>query len=365
MAEHRKWPSFSNIHKVALSPEFFGKTFSFGEKIDGSNLGIQLACDSMSATLHGRNSILSYDFVKPVSVKYGNAGSLGHLPVSMKQFAVNLCAALNLSELVVYGEAYKQGKQKFASYHPFGYRVEDTFHGLTRETRDLFIQCVSGEDTQDYAGIESHDVYLKTLEMAERHVVFPPIIYKTCSLAEGIHELHATMAQPSSKLFEGVFCVCEEPGFAAPYQDCNLTAFKWKTGHHEEQSGMPPLEKLSLCEPEHLALYEKLSQVFNSRPFSSAASPPKESSSSSAKKQVDTELRSRIATAFKRELGKMESFQDVPKKERDRIALGMKPLVIEEVVRSYQEDGVEVTDEMKVGITKLTDKLVISLVMSV
>jgi hypothetical protein len=365
MTEHKKWPSFSNIHKVALSPEFFDKTFSFGEKIDGSNLGIQVKRGSTDATLHGRNSIVSYDFEKPTSVKYGNAGSLGELPINMRQFASKLCNLLHLHEVIVYGEAYKHGKQKFASYHPFGYRVEDTFFGLTRESRELFIQCVPEEDAHEYAGLTAHEAYLESLESAERHVVFPPIIYKTSSLAEGIHELHASMKQPGSKLFEGVFCVCEEDGFSIPHSDCNLTAFKWKTGHHEEQSGMPPLERLCLCAPEHLELYHKLAEVFSARPFANQAAPATAASPSTAKPTADAELRGRISAAFQRELGKMESFQDLPKKERGRIVVTMKPLVAAEVIRSYEEDGEEVGEEKKKNITKLSDKLVISLVMGV
>ncbi len=371
--EHSKWPSFSNIHKVALHPDFFEKVFSFGEKIDGSNLGIQVNVTTRDAYLHGRNTLVPYDFSKPASVKYGNAGSLGTLPVLMKEFALKLCEHLQLEEVVVYGEAYRHGMQKNASFHPFGYKVGEKLHGLTVATRASFAHCALESDAAEFGEFRTHADYTDALERSQRHIVFPPIIYRTCTLAEGIESLHEEMKSPSSPKFEGCFCVCEDESVTIRNSDCNLAAFKWKTGTHEEQAGMPSLERLSLSEPAHLVLHDKLSSVFNSRPFAGASSKPSKtapsSSADSAKKAADADVRLRIKTAFERELGKMVSFAEVPKKERAPIAATIKPLILAEVLRGYEEDsadgGAPLSEAQRSSLSKAVDKLTMGLVMSV
>eukprot|EP00122_Pirum_gemmata_P011336 Pgem_evm1s10496 len=44
----------------------------------------------------------------------------------MQVFVINLMNELGVNEIVVYGEAFKQTNQHFASWHPFGYNVNFT-----------------------------------------------------------------------------------------------------------------------------------------------------------------------------------------------------------------------------------------------
>lgn len=149
-----KWSSHPNIHKVVQTysdtghgDEMFQSSVILTDKIDGSNLGIRVEmrrADSDNGKTEWQVMALQGVYVceknkdwptvvvnkQPISPvvtfrtgrnsalfkgegglrcvwKYGNVGSLGALPLAMKSFAVSVALALNVTKIVVYGEAFR------------------------------------------------------------------------------------------------------------------------------------------------------------------------------------------------------------------------------------------------------------------
>ena len=122
-----KWESYLNIH-----PEFdsslIDQTHTFSLKINGSNLSIHIKFDPEDnewriVCLHGRTAPVwtAESGIPYTNLKYGSVGSLGDLLDKMNLFAIAVAEKLGNQEIIIYGEAFRAPKAKYASWHPFGY----------------------------------------------------------------------------------------------------------------------------------------------------------------------------------------------------------------------------------------------------
>ena len=220
--------------------------------------------------------------------------------------------------------------------------IEGVYYGLTRPTHELFVQCSSKDDRDAFSSAHTHDAYRSVLAGISCHTIYPPILFTTSSLAEGILHMHPLMSAPTSRQFEGCFVISEDNTVVIPNYDVSLYGFKWKTGNHEEQPQMPSVEKMGLTDSQHIDLYDKLKQVFVAKTKDPVSVLKIGNPKGATGNAVDPVIMERIEVAFQRELGKIESFEDVPKKERSVIA-----------------------PTLKTSITKAVDKNVMSMVMKI
>ena len=166
LGENLFWGSYKNIHKYSADavnrsgttlPSLLQKKCTATLKMDGSNLGIHVSTKSRKIlTIIGRNSIVwkqKGKFNQLDKLSYGNAKALGKLPMAMREFAFRVAEKLKIDdEIIIYGEAFRFGsKQKFASWHPFGYKIPEnnwTLNMLTSDTFDLFNSCSLEQKTE-------------------------------------------------------------------------------------------------------------------------------------------------------------------------------------------------------------------------
>lgn len=223
---HIPWNHYNNIHSLlAKSDKIIHSDGFFTEKLDGSNLGIHIKKindEWKLVAVYGRKTIISQEEIK--IIKYGNAGSLGDLPNKMYEYAQKIANKLMLDEIIIYGESYRQKKaqQKFASWHPFGYRnnADKEIINLSPKIYDLF--CDTSEFCLSMKDIKCPDEYRLFLENSQSHVIYPPLVLYNGKISDGIKYLEQLMMK-SHKEFEGVF-VSSSDG-----------CFKWKTSKYEEQ----------------------------------------------------------------------------------------------------------------------------------
>jgi hypothetical protein len=269
-----KWGSYENLHKelkgfsvychhIDLSKlstppqvdDFFHRQVCATEKLDGSNLSIRAAVSKDTGSwevleILGRKKPLwtKSDDAAPLDQlpKYGNAGSLGKLHVSMLAFAAKLGSMLGLTDIAIYGEAFRvHSKIAYTSWHPFGYKnPQDGWmtHRLTSGVYDLF-QKVAYSNTGESEGLcppppppppHSHDAFFSFLREhgTRRHLITPPPLLSVGKLSEVIDTLHPLMLEARLRKidqFEGCFLVTED----------GERGFKWKTATHEEQPDIP------------------------------------------------------------------------------------------------------------------------------
>jgi hypothetical protein len=161
-------------------------------KIDGSNLSIRVRCTSGAeweiVYLFGRNSpvwVPADGIAKLNTISYGNAKGLGKLPSLMFTYAVELAKKLGCADLTLFGEAYKgavdpkKQTQKFASFHPFGWRIGDAVETqyLTRNNWELLSSVAPVGETPFPCLVNDAPAFhamLEFLATARDHVIFPP-----------------------------------------------------------------------------------------------------------------------------------------------------------------------------------------------
>lgn len=296
------WGHYLNIHKHFVDKcksglpldDIFQEPVCVTEKLDGSNLGIHVArsVDGLPrfhiVALMGRNSILwsptqddcllhakKGTAVVVPNTKYGNAGALEALPAAMLSFATAVADALHVDDIIIYGEAYRADGQKKASWHPFGYKVrlvqsasgadddealaadgcsdaehsdEDegssgwTKFGLTAAVHQMFsthqnVPPFPVAPLSDGSAITSRNAFQAALVDASQngHVVCPPLLlFSGGTLGQAIDALAPMLMSPIARSFEGAFVVCEG----------KRAGFKWKTGLHDEQKGIPSADEL-------------------------------------------------------------------------------------------------------------------------
>jgi hypothetical protein len=440
------WGHYLNIHKYFVDKcklglpldDIFQEPVCVTEKLDGSNLGIQIALRGGSGprqyfivALMGRNSVLwappegtdGTAVVVVPNTKYGNAGALESLPTAMLAFASAVANALGVDDLIVYGEAYRGEEQKKASWHPFGYKVRST--ALTAAAVESAVDAAARPDAAafesdgDASGDEDGGLWTKfglastvhqlfashqnvpvfnttpsvtaepslaalpcrnafaealVAQSQTSHVVCPPLLlFSGGSLGSAIETLAPMLTAPIARSFEGVFIVCESRG----------GGFKWKTGLHEEQKGIPNAEELSemgqegfhakiakveahvdgddntlnnkirwmrstiplgfgFLDEKSAAYYSTLYNVFRARP-TFAAAPAKKSQPKSAQPAAAKEIKPievDVMAAVSRELSKtIIDIEAVPKKLRGGVVDTLIPLVVAEVRLTFEESG--------------------------
>lgn len=342
------WGSHDNVHKAFLGfkvratkrggsvDEFFSVPVCATEKLDGSNLGVHIRKEDGKwepVCFQGRNKPLwekasgrgKYSELG----KYGNAGSLGKLPIKIFEFAQKVGDKLDVDELLVFGEAFRAPGAAFASWHPFGYKLpaaKQTVR-LTRAVHQLF---------QEQCGVEplkSHDECFAYLQAQKDHVVFPPPIFSTGTLGEVVDALYPMMKEAEGSHFEGCFLVAENAA----------VGFKWKRGEHEEQKSIPSLEDLGFAQASSAALYTKLADVFHSRPVMRVAPVAAAAAGNAKGKEKMPEealLVAEITKAYERELSKAADFTHIPRAQRKHIAEELVKLVTKEVLSHYIDSNV-------------------------
>jgi hypothetical protein len=358
-----KWNHHENIHRIIAeyskkhdSDDFFDLNVTITEKIDGSNLSIHIKKYDNDTwkieSIIGRNSIIWPNNVKNketniYELSYGNAGKLEKLPDEMFNFSKKLAENINTNEIIIYGEAYRYKKQKFSSWHPFGYKLpSDDYktYRLTTEAYTLF-KSICNIPPENYI---EHDIMMNYLETIDKNVVFPPPIYHTGSLGDGIDKLKNRMLS-NEETFEGLFIISNNSNDSNEHN----FGYKWKTGEYDEQKQIPNIETLNFKKEKSIILYNTLMQIYNNK------------ANKDKKKNKDKNiLKNEIEIATRRELSKMESITNVPKKERVIIINNMIPLIVDEIVLLYKESEIELPwtiEEIKESSSKFIPQIIMNL----
>ena len=209
--------------------------------------------------------------LQSLSGRYGLAGSLGKLPLAMKDFTVRFANLINVDQVEVFGEAFRASKvveksssikyivtAEKPSWHPFGYKIPTTTTAtddhdqaqmkltlLNSNTYKLFSEAVDATIVPTLP--QTHDEmvdfltspHLKNNKNIPGAVFPPPAFCLNKPLIDCIETTAPLLLRTdmNAHYFEGVFIVHEkEEGLGS----------KFKTGTHEEQSKVPTLEKLRL-----------------------------------------------------------------------------------------------------------------------
>jgi hypothetical protein len=343
-----------NALNGSVGPIFNAMSF-FTEKLDGSNLAIWIKDGNIHALL-GRKSIV-WDTSNPKSLKslsYGNADALGSLPEAMASFAIAIATELCVSEIIIFGEAfrYKKGKgQKFASWHPFGYKLPNESEWHAYRLNSLVYNLFAKFTKIPKAAYDDHESLFAFLQNANDHVICPPPVMFAGVLGEGIFKLYDLMKNITTDEFEGVFVILED----------NSAGFKWKTGIHEEQMAIAPIESLVFDTDDDRSCYQKIADVFNTRPnrdnrikmLRSRDAEDAKLNQKLTKEEIEAIIKRDISTALVREYTKMVPVDSIPKKDRKLIVEKMSLGVIDEVKQIYNESDKEIpySDEMLKNIS--------------
>lgn len=337
------WGSYDNIHKFIRDlpkskkyanniNSFFDINVFITEKMDGSNLGIHIKKDETEwkiIKLQGRNApIWNYGDDKAINnLSYGNAKALENLPNEMYQFAKCVAEKLGVNEIIIYGEAFKTENQKFASWHPFGYKILENdleLQKLTSKTYQLFVE------SSKFPAFTLHHETFDFLKNQKTHVVFPPPMLFAGKLGDAIETLFPMMeAAILWKDFEGTFIISENSNW-----DFGL---KWKTGEFEEQLSIPSSNELTFLNEKSTNIYKKLEHIFHLK--SKIEKPKKSEPTEEAinEKKLETELIKKVGIAVDRELSKIPSVENIPKEKRITIVENLIPNVADEVIKQYTD----------------------------
>lgn len=436
------WSSYLNLAKLVFDlhkaketkpgstftiQQFFQMRCTATEKVDGSNIGILVRYALSDATqmsdvagwevllLQGRNAPLytSPNYVVPgaddddskataakekksddaikkeieASFKkitslpgYGNAGSLGQLPRKMRDFAARVANELSVTELQVFGEAYRgktlvdnakgsglrtEAMATFASFHPFGVKLPTQAWRLLRLSKAL--HELFSKAAQIATPPKSHDEFTNMLVASQDHVVVPPVLFAAAEpVVDVVERLSPVFLTSKSRYFEGVFLVFESDKEGAADKFVTAGGAKYKTGTHCEMAAMASVEDLGLVGAEKedagaatataaaaaasddkenarlAAAWKMMEQVRSTKiaaeKFGKAAPPP--DAGKAAKASADARAVADITTACEREFGKMATFSHVVRELRQPICDVLLPLVLKEVAKNYEESGV-------------------------
>jgi len=370
-----------NIHRnIRYLPLDTNVTFT--EKIDGSNLGIQVALVDGTWTfknLVGRSSIIAADTLdkKVTTIKYGNAGQLGNLPFEMLKFASALGNFLKLTEIIVFGEAFRGKNQKLVSWHPFGYRLpsdERACYNLTKDLHNIFLQVSDSKLAHTILKNKGEPMqraeYFATIAAATYHVVAPPLLLFSGTLYDGITNLYPLLMS-QDPTFEGCFIVSNEkkvdnvPVTTAPVPTAPATTDttttttddmvieheiyyenKLKTGHFEEQAYFIFPDDFDTFEPRLKSVYEMLKAIFKNKielPDTDGTKKPKQPV---GRKTDDVALLEKIKIAYERELTKRvdmppEAIAAMHHKARIEYANEITSAICDEIISHYTDANTE------------------------
>lgn len=237
-----RWPKFNNIHRVIASFDL-DETIPVvvTEKLDGSNLGLEVHQVDGLVTLLGRNCVLWKKGSKenPFDRSYGCVKNTLHPLAKVIPKLKSLAAKLIREEstygesVVFFGEWYSSNES--ASWHPFGYAIR---------------QKAVGEQVASFRTMtsERHKVFLE-------HDLYPPtLLFAGGNIYEAIDALLPMMLDPPNERFEGVFITNE----LGETRNCA----KWKTGSYEEQTSFVISNKL-ICSERLQDAVVKLKKVFD------------------------------------------------------------------------------------------------------
>lgn len=351
------WPHSLNVHRYCEDENKFYEQVCITLKVDGSNLTIHIKkIDGIWYVMEliGRNSVIwTNESATPItSLSYGSPGKLENLPLEMQNYAIRLGEYLKVEEIYISGEVYRMKDQRYASWHPFGYKIgSDDIIFMTSKTHQLFVEM------QNFEIVTTSDQMNTILVNSTCHLIFPPPILYIGKLGDGILSLYTTMMK-HDRNFEGCFIIWENGSWG----------FKWKTGLFEEQHKIPDLSEFSFTREESLVYYTKLIEVFNHRPHYEARERVLRSQDAKSKKNDEKELKElckkELSNACEREMTKMESFNHIPRSERKTIVQNLIGLVVKEVKQVYEESKMTISwsdDELK----SMAESIILQIVMKV
>ena len=132
----------------------------------------------------------------------------------MFEFSVQLATILGCQCITVTGEAFRYGKQLYASWHPFGYRIgeEGGIQMLNQPTYLQMQRCslsfnpkTNELTTFDRVFDSNFQKMLNFLESSEHCNVFPPILMFHGTLSAAVNYFYPLMMENENPLFEGSF----------------------------------------------------------------------------------------------------------------------------------------------------------------
>jgi hypothetical protein len=338
------WPHFKNIHYEIASSKFpdeiFNSNVCISQKLDGSNLTIHIRKSPGKkwdfVELIGRNSVLwqispktlgTYeDDVTLTNLIYGNAKHLYNLPLHMFDYAVGIAKLLNtnINELYITGEALRVSSKQ-VSWHPFGYEIiNDNTNIIGRK--------------KNYLTSTTHKLFSSPSKSKdEAYNISPPPILFVGTLGCGITELYDIMKQ-NLPTFEGCFIVGETD---------NKIGFKWKTRNFEEQKKIKSSHEIAFSNEISIHLYNKLENIFNIN-IKNSINDQKDINAEKPR----NDLKKDISIACVREISKMSSIANIPKKDRVQIVKDMVISVIAEIEQNYTESNIQIGEYEKQFMSK-------------
>lgn len=317
------WGSYQNIHR---SGSFYYRYFCFvTQKIDGSNLGAHMAKNEEGdwelLSLFTRNVFAwkkgeDPELLSKIKI-HGKVGGIWSLIDPIQNYVSLVGEALNVNEIVVYGEAYRAKNSLYPSWHPFGVKT-DKVQLLNKRLHELFTN-VSAETNVNPEWFYDHESLMSTLTNANMSIICPPPSIGYGKLVYLIDALHRVMMK-NRENFEGVFIVLEEENFG----------FKWKTGAYEEQQKIPSIEEHQIEDPFFVSVYRKLEEVFNNRP-------------KKQERSLDDDVKTALSRVMEKELVKTELTNKERLDEIERIV----KLVVTEIKNNYIEsdNAIPYTDQ--------------------
>ena len=364
---HVKWPSFSNIHKLIKEDGILENEEVLAlEKIDGSNLGIEVdPSTGCLVALHGRNNLLwptineetkskegiddpeggedDDDEDDPFDRRYGRVKGTLH-PIRDKylrniiMFAKSYCGTQNL---IVFGEWYHDLGQGEPVWYPFGLKTR-------------------GEN--NHSQTMTLSLYKKFLD----HDLTPPkILFQGGTMEEAIDTLLPLMLNPESPLFEGVF-------FTRANVSGTRWCAKWKTGNFEEQ---PKFVLASISK--YSSISSKLLQVYETRIMTRSERNTANVTTTNKRKQtepptsVETKalevLNKQILLAFNSVMSKSKvTVEDILKMEKSSKIVEVKRInadTFADVMEQYQNVGEDIKENVPKNAKKICGKFVASKLM--
>ena len=326
--------------KLHIVDDFFDKVYVASLKMDGSNLAVQINKDKNNMCLIGRTQLIyttdaEIDIVK--IPKYGNAGSLGKLPLLMAEFALIMSEKMRCSNIIIYGEAFRYTGQQFASWHPFGCKIFDivlnkwTTFLLNTNLHKMFTEASKLLNTDLIIPTTNNDV-ISTLLHSQQSLIFPPPILFVGTLSSVIDNLYDMIRGAVGKELEGCFAVGED----------NYTGFKWKTPIHDAQKDIPAVTEFGFTKKNSVILYGKLVNVFALKKEHESVNLQKHKDALYRKKEADV-LAETYATECSQTIvhvmSKHVSCANIKKEKRVVICEQIMKETIEEIIQIYEESG--------------------------
>ena len=329
--KHQKWPKFKNIQKMIAEEFLHGEEqVVVLEKLDGSNLGLEIHPQEGLVAIHGRSSVLwsktSQDKIDTspssdplqdaLDRKYGSVKGTLHpiatLIPKLQTLAEQLideeeahakerlvtppdhsssCHGVEVQSkrITFFGEWYKEKVPEVMhepSWYPFGYTFTLLRHEETTVDGDQTAEEAHRASIPSSITVSTDEVQTMTSRLYHKikacGIEPPPLLFEG-TLCEAIDTLYPQLLEPPHVHFEGVFITFARTKEAETRKF--VFGAKWKTGQFEEQSNfvLSPsvVSKLHASESLRSAI-DQLEQVYETK-FQKME--PKEKGKASVKKQ--------------------------------------------------------------------------------